>query len=139
MIGLAYLFGWSAGLVGIVVVVALIGAITLQMAAGESLKASLGFGESFKTAFVSLVVAAAICGILLLVIHLSGKEISARGIAVLAAIGFVVNASVLTIRLKHPTNGDISFGRACWLTTLQLAFAGIMGSALVRLVEFMTT
>lgn len=133
------LIGAASVLAVLVALTSLVTAFTLQMATSESLTFTPSFGFVYKVSLQAGFVSLAICFVLGFVVGLAGKEFSIGGYAVLCAVTFFTNAAVLQAKLNRPEQGTaIGFGRACWLTTLQVFFSLMLAGAFIKLFEFMT-
>lgn len=139
---MAFAFGQFIGIVLVTVLLvaltSLVSAFTLQMATDESLKFTPSFGFSYRVSLQAGLIAVTICIALGILVGIAGKEFSVAGYAILCAIAFITNASVLSAKLSHPEHGAIGFGRACWLTTIQIVFSFMLVGAFIKLFEFIT-
>lgn len=142
---LGYIGGTLLSFAAILAVASLIGAFTLRVATkiSSELEATAdlrpSFTEAYKISFLAGLAAFAISFALGLVVGFVGKDFNFFGYILLVAIGFFANAAVISVRLKHPETGKVSFGRACWLTAIQVTFYAIAAILLVKLFQLITT
>lgn len=140
---MAFAFGQLVGVALVAVLIAVltspVAAITLQVATNESLKFTPSFRSAYKVSLQAGLVASAICCSLAFIVGLLGKEFSIGGYLVLCSVAFLSNATYISTKLSHPENGAaIGFGRACWITTIQIVFGFMLAGAFIKLFEFIT-
>jgi hypothetical protein len=113
---------------------ALIGALIVQLACKMVAKFKPPYGMAYKAALLGYVASVLIgffCGF---VIGASGQQFTGTTTLLLIVISFFVQAGIYASLVKHPETGAIGFGKACFVTLIQLIFGALLIGAIVLFV-----
>jgi hypothetical protein len=113
---------------------ALIGAIFVRIATKMAAGFTPPYGTAYLAAFLGYAASLVLGFVIGLVIGASGQTLDGGGTVLIMIIGFFVQAAVYASLLKHPETGNISYGKACLVSLIQLVMAAVIIGVIVLIV-----
>ena len=114
-------------------VVALLGALIVQIVCKMVAKFMPPYGMAYKATFLGYVASVLVGFVVYFVIGALGQALTGTSTVLLMIIDLFVQAAIYSTMIKHPETGAIGFGKACQMILVELIFGALLMALLMAL------